>query len=65
VRRDEALPEAEQEEIDDLWVLHSFAVAQQRANPDASEKNGLRGTASPPGSIPCSEHAPMAASRYC
>jgi hypothetical protein len=36
--RNEALPEAEQEEIDDLWVLHSFAVAQQRANPDASEK---------------------------
>jgi alpha-ketoglutarate-dependent taurine dioxygenase len=33
-----ALPETERSEIDDLRVVHSFAAAQQRANPDASEQ---------------------------
>jgi alpha-ketoglutarate-dependent taurine dioxygenase len=32
-----ALPETEKDEIDDLRVVHSFAAAQGRANPDASE----------------------------
>lgn len=33
----EALSEAEKTEIDDLRVVHSFAAAQLRANPDATE----------------------------
>jgi alpha-ketoglutarate-dependent taurine dioxygenase len=34
----EALPEEEKAEIGDLRVIHSFATAQKRANPDASEE---------------------------
>jgi alpha-ketoglutarate-dependent taurine dioxygenase len=34
----EALPDSEKAEIADLKVLHSFAAAQAKANPDASEQ---------------------------
>jgi alpha-ketoglutarate-dependent taurine dioxygenase len=33
-----ALPDGEKADIADLQVVHSFAVAQERAHPDASEK---------------------------
>jgi alpha-ketoglutarate-dependent taurine dioxygenase len=32
------LPDADKERIDDLRVVHSFATAQARANPDATER---------------------------
>ena len=34
----EALPESEQAELEDLQVLHSFAAAHGKANPDATEE---------------------------
>jgi alpha-ketoglutarate-dependent taurine dioxygenase len=34
----QALPEAEKAELEGLRVLHSFAAAQARSNPDASER---------------------------
>ncbi|XVQ06492.1 TauD/TfdA dioxygenase family protein [Spirillospora sp. CA-255316] len=34
----QALPEAEKAELDGLRVLHSFAAAQAKSNPDASER---------------------------
>ncbi|HXK24691.1 MAG TPA: TauD/TfdA family dioxygenase [Myxococcota bacterium] len=34
----DALPQAEKEKIADLRVIHTFAAAQERANPEASEE---------------------------
>ena len=47
----EALPETEKAQILDLQVVHSFANAQLRAHPDASDGSALVGTVSRRGSI--------------